>query len=425
MVCAAPSEVTVSPTAKAFGLIAETFIGQEYLKFFGSTKFWPASDKDFQDISLLFGNQQLHTGFLIKNNPDVFRPKADGTLDDNSQAAISVRRLKVPDLLTHDPPINKTPTRAEFYEIKPNSISGRYAGRRKIKSLETDYGKMKLPYVRGAVWKVDKQVKVFKGNLFGFDVKGFFHYKQLQDGLIVYQICVEGLLLPLLMLAMIAAIIAAIVVIIIKRGGIPDLPAPQPPKELPPPLPVPPIPRPSPAPVPIPREMERFGAVQKLGATPAQSASLGTARVQAAAILEALDDFVPRSSPLHGSVGRGGMNRRDDVTIVQALLNDWFAAIARPTLKIDGLSGPRTVAAIQLFQSVFTAVVDGRADPMGPTIHALQCFHLGNVMKQVDKNSLGYARGSEIGKYSHKDIVMDYFNILKKGAVAGMVERTT
>lgn len=242
--------------------------------------------------------------------------------------------------------------------------------------------------------------------------------------MIVYQICIEGLLLPLLMLAMIAAIIAAIVVIIIKRGGIPDLPAPQPPKELPSPLPVPPIPRPDPVPVPIPREMERFGAVQKLGVTAAQTTSLGAARVQAAAILKAFDDIVPRSSPLNGSVGRGGMNRQEDVRIVQALLNDWLAAITRPTLKIDGLSGPRTIAAVQLFQSVFTSAVDGRADPAGPTIYALQCFHLGNVMKQVDRNSLGYPRGNEIGKYSHKDIVMDYFNILKKGAVAGMVERT-
>lgn len=66
------------------------------------------------------------------------------------------------------------------------------------------------------------------------------------------------------------------------------------------------------------------------------------------------------------SVGRGGLNRQDDVVAVQRLLN---RAIGEIALSEDGRIGPATVAAIDYFQGHFLGLrPDGRVDPNGPTL---------------------------------------------------------
>jgi peptidoglycan hydrolase-like protein with peptidoglycan-binding domain len=76
------------------------------------------------------------------------------------------------------------------------------------------------------------------------------------------------------------------------------------------------------------------------------------------------------SSILSASVGLGGTNQRNDVLMVQKLLN--AVPIAKggpaPQLVVDGLCGPKTGGAIQKFQSVNTGFPDGRIDPGKPNL---------------------------------------------------------
>lgn len=81
------------------------------------------------------------------------------------------------------------------------------------------------------------------------------------------------------------------------------------------------------------------------------------------------------------SVGRsGGVNRAADVRIVQGLLNNVPPASGGPSpkLQVDGLCGPRTLDAIQKFQTRHFGMggADGRVDPTGRTLAKLNEFDL-------------------------------------------------
>ena len=72
------------------------------------------------------------------------------------------------------------------------------------------------------------------------------------------------------------------------------------------------------------------------------------------------------------SVGRGGLNRTDDVRLVQELLNRHLQPAQRP-LVVDGVMSPRTIAAIEAFQRHVVTMhrPEGRIDPGDRTIAAL------------------------------------------------------
>jgi hypothetical protein len=76
---------------------------------------------------------------------------------------------------------------------------------------------------------------------------------------------------------------------------------------------------------------------------------------------------MPEGPQLHGSVGKGGKNAPEDVTLVQQLLVDR----GEDPGPVDGVVGPRTIAAIEAFQGRFLARPDGRVDPGGRTIREL------------------------------------------------------
>jgi hypothetical protein len=78
------------------------------------------------------------------------------------------------------------------------------------------------------------------------------------------------------------------------------------------------------------------------------------------------------SMPISKAVGRGGSNIKKDVRYVQALLNFWRQDNGRVQIKVDGLVGPQTIGAIEDFQRAKTGIVDGRVDPNGPSIKALE-----------------------------------------------------
>ena len=72
------------------------------------------------------------------------------------------------------------------------------------------------------------------------------------------------------------------------------------------------------------------------------------------------------------SVGRGGLNRTDDVRLVQELLNRHIQAPQRP-LVVDGVISSRTIAAIEAFQRRVVNMhrPEGRINPGDRTMAAL------------------------------------------------------
>ncbi len=72
------------------------------------------------------------------------------------------------------------------------------------------------------------------------------------------------------------------------------------------------------------------------------------------------------------SVGRGGLNRTDDVRLVQELLNRHLQSPQRP-LVVNGVMSPRTIAAIEAFQRRVVNMhrPEGRIDPGDRTMAAL------------------------------------------------------
>lgn len=76
-----------------------------------------------------------------------------------------------------------------------------------------------------------------------------------------------------------------------------------------------------------------------------------------------------------GAVGRGGRNFPPvDVMTVQYLLNCVPAGQGGPSpeLAVDGAAGPKTIAAIEKYQRSLGVIPDGRVDPGGKTLRALQ-----------------------------------------------------
>jgi peptidoglycan hydrolase-like protein with peptidoglycan-binding domain len=71
------------------------------------------------------------------------------------------------------------------------------------------------------------------------------------------------------------------------------------------------------------------------------------------------------------SVGRGGLNNHQDVGVVQTLLNAVRLRTGGELLAVDGIVGPKTIAAIEAFQQENCSVVDGRVDPGHETVMRL------------------------------------------------------
>jgi hypothetical protein len=84
--------------------------------------------------------------------------------------------------------------------------------------------------------------------------------------------------------------------------------------------------------------------------------------------------------PIRSSVGLKGVNNPGDVMFVQILLNDWRVRNSLAEITVDGIIGPETNGAIELFQDMATASRDDRVDPDGPTIRALEAAHLDGVL---------------------------------------------
>lgn len=93
--------------------------------------------------------------------------------------------------------------------------------------------------------------------------------------------------------------------------------------------------------------------------------------------------------PIQQSVGKGRVNRPDDVRHVQSLLNDWRHQNQLPPIAVDGLVGPQTISAILEFQQRVTHIVDGRVDPSGPAITQLEGQHDSQQIAELTADVLG------------------------------------
>jgi lysozyme family protein len=76
--------------------------------------------------------------------------------------------------------------------------------------------------------------------------------------------------------------------------------------------------------------------------------------------------------PISASVGKGGVNRHQDTAFVQVCLNVSRRQENHAPIRVDGIVGPITIGAITDFQRANRLVADGRVDPGGPTITALE-----------------------------------------------------
>jgi peptidoglycan hydrolase-like protein with peptidoglycan-binding domain len=91
------------------------------------------------------------------------------------------------------------------------------------------------------------------------------------------------------------------------------------------------------------------------------------------------------------SVGRGGVNRRPDVSLIQQTLNLIPVLLGGPTIKlaVDGLSGPKTEGGIYGFQvhHFGASKADARIDPGFATISTLESTFAssGEAKKAKDK----------------------------------------
>jgi peptidoglycan hydrolase-like protein with peptidoglycan-binding domain len=125
---------------------------------------------------------------------------------------------------------------------------------------------------------------------------------------------------------------------------------------------------------------------------------------------------------LSGSVGQGGNNRAADVRVVQRLLNDWLVKERQPLLKVDGLAGAKTIAAITLFQKRHTSIADGRVDTRGPTITLLFNKHLSGLVDMFDLSHIARhvdAAAVKNALFSGADMssaIQNYADALRKSA---------
>src|SRR5262245_25172888 len=79
---------------------------------------------------------------------------------------------------------------------------------------------------------------------------------------------------------------------------------------------------------------------------------------------------------ISGSVGLGGVNLKEDVRVIQTMLNQVPAGAGGPSpaLATDGLIGPLTIGAIRRFQQQQFGWADGRVDVDNVTIRKLNTF---------------------------------------------------
>ncbi|MEU7283651.1 hypothetical protein AB0A69_33530 [Streptomyces sp. NPDC045431] len=322
--------------AAKVGTVVEWVVRQEYCFSKGCNPYQRGgTGTDFFDERSDTTRCRFLASFLATRQPGVVdetfvsgscearKKPVDDTDDENE-------RFAVPDIITHEP------ARMEFYEIKPDSDSGRAAARAKVETFlslmdfiaanDSRFSK----YEKGTQFNPDRTITFYQRNYLGFiPCSVSLHYRratepEIAEGVIVYELCaeVDGELLEafakaVIVSAIIAALAAAAVVIF--GGGV-----------------------------------------------------LGPA-------------VLVFNSPMSGSVGPDGDNDPQDVRYVQALVNDWRAGAEGALIAIDGSFSEETAGALSDFQSA-AGLEDtaGSLTPGDATETELESTHLHNLMAAAD-----------------------------------------
>jgi hypothetical protein len=311
--CFVPSEANVPQRLQsAFGDVAEMFVKEDYCSTKGGCHEFlkpGTAQTDFFDVAMGFARCRHLASYLKMHNPTVDEILLASQCESKKDSS---KHFPVPDIITHEPP-----DRTEFYEIKPNSGSGKSKGVDKIIWFEIICTNEHLPYVAGTIYDPDRRVLVWDGTWFGSPVKVRLHWFRDRDALIVYELCFEvsaETFAEVLMKALIKMIVAALIALL---------------------LPV--------------------------AAGAAAIASLDAA-----------------TSPMGRPVGPSDVNDAADVAYAQLLLND---ARGRDQLGLVAIDGHFNSigSAITDFQEDRTLGVDGRLEPGGATLLALEGEHLSSA----------------------------------------------
>lgn len=168
--CVAPSEVPGIESAESsrFGALAEALIYADF-----ATKYPRIGTEVFQDAN----NPAAYSYFLRVNNPRFGEKKL---LDFHTRLRHS-DLFYVPDFLVH------TGTEKAFYEVKPDSVTGRSAGITKVGTLRATYVFYGLPYVAGTVF-TPRDITV--ASLAG-QINVVLRAHRANPGLILYKLCVD------------------------------------------------------------------------------------------------------------------------------------------------------------------------------------------------------------------------------------------
>ncbi|MBG9447256.1 peptidoglycan-binding domain-containing protein [Cytobacillus firmus] len=223
-------------------------------------------------------------------------------------------KFAVPDILTHQS------GRTEFYEIKPLGTDGIRKGREKINKFKIFCSLNSIQhYLPGIQYSPNEDRPITTQIWLGTPAKFRFRFVRTEPGLILWDICIETsteIVVEAVWKSMFIRLIIALLFL-------------------------------APEVVPV----------------------LTLARTN-------LEAETGTLVALSGSVGQGGTNNTADVQAVQLLLNDWRANNGRELISMDGLIGPLTISAIKDFQKSVTGISDGRVDPTGSAIAALERAHL-------------------------------------------------
>jgi peptidoglycan hydrolase-like protein with peptidoglycan-binding domain len=120
------------------------------------------------------------------------------------------------------------------------------------------------------------------------------------------------------------------------------------------------------------------------------------------------------STIIFKSVGHDGVNDAEDVRVVQRLLNGYFGVQAG-LLKVDGIAGPKTIAAINDFQGCVTGTVDGRIDPNGPAIKKLAELHVKSAMAGINPKIASLLKQTPLSPKQPAGALLDsYWALLRK-----------
>lgn len=183
--CLAPSEIPgiTSNDSSIFGRLAEDLIWADMCK---KRAYGP------NEVYVDDHNPSGYLYFLKRHNPSL------NLTQFASQLAITRLGRKQPDILIH------TSTEQIFYEIKPDSASGKNDGVEKLGILSATYKYFKLPYTLGLSYTPSEIVLASFAN----QLTVTLHASLAGPGLILYRFCLEcNAEIELLTLAIIAGYI--------------------------------------------------------------------------------------------------------------------------------------------------------------------------------------------------------------------------